>query len=186
MPLNLTINDGEIVPYLKYNAKAGRFYIRNDSGEEVEVDKPKLAFDFANIKTGWIYFEQGSGPEKIWDPAPGVIAAKPVGPRKFKRGFEVMVYSSQLGVREFIATATNCISAILQMYAAYESARKTNAGKAPIFECVGVKAISGMYGTNYEPTFILNGWAKVPAFDEHAPLKPTTETMAKLDDEIPF
>lgn len=185
MPLNLTVSDGEMVPYLKYNAKAGRFYIRSDKGEEVEVDKPKLAFDFANIKTGWLYFEQGAGPEKVWDSC-GVTAEKPAGPRKFKRGFEVNVYSSQLGVREFSSTATNCIAAILQMYETYEASCKTNAGKSPIFECTGVRAIAGMYGTNYEPVFKLSGWAVVPAFEEHAPSKPAQIETKELNDAIPF
>jgi hypothetical protein len=56
MPLNLTTSEGEFTPYIKYNAKAGRFYVRPDGGtEDVEISNPVLAFDMANIKTGWIY-----------------------------------------------------------------------------------------------------------------------------------
>src|SRR5262245_65033316 len=28
MPLNLSVGDGDFTPYLKYNAKAGRFYVK--------------------------------------------------------------------------------------------------------------------------------------------------------------
>jgi hypothetical protein len=178
MPLNLSINDGDFTPYLKYNAKAGRFYVRVEgASDDVEVQNPRLIFDMENIKTGWLYYEQGSGPEKVWDPSRTQMAPKPAGPRKFKRGFEVMVYGNDpypgvgiIGLREFSSTATNCIATILGMFNEYELGAPQNPGKVPFFGCTGVKAISGMYGTNYEPSFRLIAWIerhKVPALDEH-------------------
>ncbi len=176
MPLNLSINDGEITPYLKYNAKAGRFYVRADgSQQDYEVVNPRLVFDMANIKTGWIFYQEGVGPEKVWDPSPSQIAARPAGPRKFKRGFEVMVFGNDqlpgfgpLGLREFSSTATNVISSMLAMYAEYEAGMSANPQAAPFYVCTGVKPIQGTYGTNYEPQFALKGWvprSKIPAFD---------------------
>ena len=41
----------------------------------------------ANIKIGWIFYAEGTGPEKIWDPSPTQMAPKPNDARKFKRGF---------------------------------------------------------------------------------------------------
>lgn len=179
MPLNLKVNDGDFSPYIKYNAKAGRFYARPEGGgDDVEVVNPRLAFDMENIKTGWLYYEEGSGPEKVWDPSKTQEAPRPAGPRKFKRGFEVMVYGKdpvegvgELGLREFSSTATNCINAILEMFDEYEKGAPVNPGKIPFFGCSGVKAIAGKYGTNYEPRFKLIGWverSKIPAFDTHA------------------
>lgn len=178
MPLNLSTSDGEFTPYLKYNAKAGRFYIRpQGASEDVEVDRPRLAFDMANIKTGWIYYAEGSGPEKIWDPSNTQMAPRPPGPKKFKRGFEVLVFGNddipgvgRIGLREFGSTANNVIGPILQMYDVYEREAVQNPGKVPFFACLGVKPVSGAYGTNYEPRFELKGWIereKIPAFDEH-------------------
>jgi hypothetical protein len=204
MPLNLSVGDGEFTPYLKYNAKAGRFYVKGvDGGPEVEVEKPRLAFDMANIKTGWIYYQEGGGPEKVWDISPTEVAPRPAGPRKFKRGFEVMVVGAdnlagvgKLGLREFSSTAGNVISAILQMHAAYEQGVASNPGKVPFYVCTGVKPINGAYGVNYEPLFQLHSWidrAKVPEFDEAlsedtATPPPSARGSMKdhLNDEVPF
>lgn len=177
MPLNLAVNDGDFTPYLKYNAKAGRFYIKPEGAtDEVEIVGPLLAFDMANIKTGWLYYAEGAPPEKVWDPSPQQTAPRPTGPQKWKRGFEVMVFGNaivagkKIGLREFSSTAGNVISAVVRMHGEYESGMRQNVGKVPIFACDGVKPISGMYGTNYEPLFVLKGWvdrARVPDFDKH-------------------
>ncbi len=177
MPLNLSTSDGEFTPYLKYNAKAGRFYVRPQGAtSDVEVEKPRLLFDMANVKTGWIYYSEGAGPEKVWDPSPEQMAPRPAGPRKFKRGFEVLVFGGDklpgigpLGLREFSSTANNVITSFVEMYAAYEAAAKANPGKVPFYRCVKVIPVQGTYGTNYEPKFELMAWVdrtKCPAFDE--------------------
>jgi len=211
MPLNLGNNDGDFVPYLKYNAKAGRFYVRPQGAQEdVEVQNPRLAFDMLNIKTGWLFYQEGFGPEKVWDPSPTVMAQRPAGPKKFKRGFEVMVYGNddipgvgRLEMREFSSTAGNVLSAINKMYEEYEAGMKANLGKVPFYGCTGVKPVNGAYGTNYEPQFRLIGWIerhKIPAFMEHAqkvaeehaaspPAAPPARPAAlppALDDDIPF
>lgn len=180
MPLNLTINDGDFVPYLKYNAKAGRFYAKAEGiTGEIEIINPMLAFDMSRIKTGWLFYSEGSGPEKVWDASPEVAAPRPAGPRKFKRGFEVMVIGNgkipgtqeRLGLREFSSTATNVITSMLRMYADYEAGLAANRGMVPVYACSGVVPITGSYGVNYEPTFQLRQWverSKVPEFDTHA------------------
>lgn len=184
MPLNLSISDGDFTPYIKYNAKAGRWYVKPEGAtEEVEIQNPAIAFDMAHIRTGWLFYAEGSGPEKTWDPSATQMAPRPPGPRKFKRGFEVMVYSnalvpgtqSKIGMREFSSTAANVIGAILRMHGEYEAGMATNKGKVPVFACKGVKPITGAYGVNYEPQFTLVQWverAKVAAFDEHLANEP--------------
>jgi hypothetical protein len=195
MPLNLSTNDGEFTPYIKFNAKAGRWYVRpQGAAADVEVERPLLAFDMANIRTGWLYYAEGSGPEKLWDPSPTQMAPRPPGPRKFKRGFEVMVFGNsdvpgigKLGLREFSSTAGAAISAILQMHAKYEEGLAANPGKVPFYACTGVTAIPGAFGTNYEPVFQLRGWverAKIPAFDEHEP-RPSSATPTQADEMNP-
>lgn len=179
MPINLSVSDGEFTPYLKYNAKAGRFYVRpQGAASDEEVDKPRLLFDMANVRTGWIYYAEGTGPEKVWDPTPQQMAPRPAGPRKFKRGFEVMVFGNddiphvgKLGLREFGSTAGNVIGSFLRMFAEYERGMVANPDKVPFYKCSRVIPVQGAYGTNYEPEFQLIGWverAKCPAFDEAA------------------
>lgn len=191
MPLNLSVGDGDFVPYLKYNAKAGRFYVKPEGAtEEIEITGPVLAFDMANIRTGWLYYAEGSGPEKVWDPSPTQMAPKPPGPKKFKRGFEVMVVGNailpggkKLGLREFSSTAGNVIASILRMHSAYEAGMQENPAKAPVFKCTGVKPITGAYGVNYEPQFDLVSWVareRVPEFYEHA------DRNAAHDDDAGF
>lgn len=176
MPLNLSVNDGDITPYIKYNAKAGRFYVRPQGAtEDVEIDKPRLAIDMANIKTGWIFYQEGAGPEKVWDPSRSQASSRPAGPRKFKRGFEVMVFGGdpipgigKLGLREFSSTASNVITSILGMFADYEAGLVAHPNQIPFYACLGVKPIQGSYGTNYEPQFVLKSWVpreKIPAFN---------------------
>ena len=214
MPLNLSAGgDGDFTPYLKYNAKAGRFYVKSLDGKmDVEVEKPRLAFDMANIKTGWIYYPEGGGapPEKVWDPTLTQQAPKPTGMKKFRRGFEVMVVGADsvpgvgvLGLREFGSTAGVVIGSILKMYDLYEVGMKENAAKVPVFRCTHVSPTESKYGTNYEPVFSLLGWTdrkKVPEFDAHlassdnAPertasnghVNPPPRQHDGLDDEIPF
>lgn len=195
MPLNLTVADGDFVPYIKYNAKAGRWYVKAEgSSEDIEILNPALAFDMANIRTGWLFYSEGSGPEKVWDPSPAQMAARPLGPRKFKRGFEVMVYGNtpvgtkKLGLREFSSTASNVIGAMLRMYESYEKDTIMNPGKVPVFVCKGVKPINGAYGVNYEPQFELQTWierTRIPDFDKQVekPIMPPKDDMA---DDIPF
>lgn len=192
MPLNLSVSDGDFTPYIKYNAKAGRWYVKPEGAtEEMEIINPALAFDMANIKTGWLFYAEGSGPEKIWDPSPSQMAAKPPGPRKFKRGFEVMVYGNamvegkKLGLREFSSTAANVIGAILRMYNEYEAGMAANPGKVPVYTCKGVKAINGAYGVNYEPQFVLQAWverARVPDFEKHESVRPQERQPEAVDD----
>ena len=191
MPLNLATSDADFIPYLKYNAKAGRFYVRpKGASEDVEVMNPRLAFDMANIKTGWLFYQEGAGPEKVWDPSLTTPAPRPVGPKKFKRGFEVFVFGNddlpvigRLELREFSSTAGNVTNVINAMYTAYEAGMAANPGKVPFYKCDGVKPVVGAYGTNYEPQFRLIAWidrTKIPAFDEHvekpaAPVAPAPQ-----------
>lgn len=179
MPLNLQASDGEFTPYIKYNSKAGRWYVKVEGQREVEVANPRLAFDMANIKTGWIMFTEGMGPISVWDKGQD-MAVKPEG--KYKRGFHVMVVGGDslagigiLGLREFSSTAGVVNTAMNKMYEIYEQQSGQHPGQVPFYQCTGVKPITGMYGTNYEPLFNLIGWvdrAKVPDFDKHLAATP--------------
>lgn len=206
MPLNLSVSDGDYTPYFKYNAKAGRYYARPEGAtDDVEIVKPVLAFDMQNVRTGWLFYTEGSGPEKVWDPSPSQAAPRPPGPRKFKRGFEVMVFGNsvipgttqRIGLREFSSTAANVIASMLRMYADYEAGLAANPNCVPVFACEGVRPITGTFGTNYEPIFVLKSWvprSRIPAFDEHVNTAParaeplaTSENPADgFADEIPF
>lgn len=48
MGLNIVSQGGDFDPYVKYNAKAGRWYCKDGEGEK-EVTNPVFVADFANI-----------------------------------------------------------------------------------------------------------------------------------------
>ena len=178
MALNIGGSEG-FTPYLKYNAKAGRFYIRPAGAtEDVELMNPRLAIDMANAHAGWVCFQEGLPPEKVWDTSLVERTPRPAGTLKWKRGFEVMVYGPDkvqgrnvtIGLLEWSSSAGSTADAINKMHDAYLAGMGANPGKVPVYVGTGVIPITGAYGTNYEPRFELKSWVervKVPAFDEH-------------------
>ena len=141
----------------------------------------------ANIKTGWIMFTEGMGPMSVWDKG-SEMAVKPEG--KYKRGFHVMVYGGdslpgigKLGLREFSSTAGVANTALVEMYRIYEEQVRDHPAQVPLYQCAGVKPISGMYGTNYEPLFQIGSWidrAKLPDFDKHLAAPPGNGPMPPM------
>jgi hypothetical protein len=63
--------DGNFTVYVKYNAKAGRWYTKEDKPEatEYEVTNMTAMFDIPNIRTGWFLFAAGVAPAKTFDPS---------------------------------------------------------------------------------------------------------------------
>lgn len=154
---------GDFVPYLKYNAKAGRWYTKNDepNAEEYEVGNMTAVFDLPNIKIGWFLFAAGMAPEKVYD-VNGQAVPKPG--EKYKRGFEVMCFSHANigGVREFSSTANGVIGAMRDLYTAYETAPESKQGKLPVVQCTKVVPVTGKHGTNYTPVFQIVQWVDRP------------------------
>lgn len=167
MPLmsNPAGGEGGFTTYLKYNAKAGRWYTKKDEKDapEFEVTNMTAIMDLANVKTGWFLFAAGVAPAKTYDPSLSQAAAKPGD--GFKRGFEVLVFSDKnlLGVREFSSTAGVVIEAINAVYDAYTAAPEAGQGKLPVVKCVGVHPVTNKHGTNYQPQLEIVGWADRPA-----------------------
>lgn len=178
--LNMSVG-GDFNPILKYDARSGRFRVRMEGGEEVDIAEPRLAVDFDSIKTGWICYPQGQAPQRVWDvngvrqPRPG-----PVGAVEFKEGFEVNVYGGdpirelsgqKLGLREWGSTANACKAGVLNAHAQYLQGQAANPGALPVYRMTGVKTIKTKNGTNYEPVFVLDKWvarSAIPAFGNGA------------------
>ena len=90
MALNIGAS-GVIRPYVKYNAKSDKWFIRAEGGGDLEIARPAFLLDLANIRTGWLRFQEGQAPERLIDPALDKVA--PVPGEGFKRGFVVMAFS---------------------------------------------------------------------------------------------
>lgn len=156
--------DGNFTVYVKFNAKAGRFYTKPDEQDAVEFEVQDLTaiFDMENLRTGWFLFAANQAPVKHYDPGLDQAAPQPEG--KFKRGFELNLFSEKnlLGVREFCSTAGVVIEAMNDLYDAWEVGRQANVGKLPVVKCMGVLPVVGTHGTNYKPQFEIVAWADRP------------------------
>lgn len=183
-----TENTGDFVPWVKYNSKAGRWYIKDDAGNDLEVDKPVFVADFAEIKTGWFYFSAGAAPERVLDPSLTSRAPKPdktfvdeKGKTRdcFKRGFALNVFSEKAfgGVCELSSVANAICAPIGELYEKYANAAEKEEGKLPVVQFVKANAITGKHGTNYEPVFDIVKWVDRPTeFDASTNDDTTTNT----------
>lgn len=162
MALNIVSGGGDFDPFVKYNAKAGRWYVKKEEGE-VEVQNPTFVADFANIKTGWFHFSEGMAPSKVYDESLLSPAKKP--DENHKRGFEIRLYSEQAfgGVVQFGSVSSIVCGTISDLHTAYEEGVKQNPGKLPVVQCTGTEADKGKYGTNYKPLFQILKWVDRPA-----------------------
>ena len=151
---------GEFKVYVSYNAKAGRWYTKEDKpdAQQFEVTDMTAVFDMDNLQTGWFLFAPGVAPVKSFDPSLASAAPKPG--EGFKRGFQIDVFSSKnlLGVREFSATAGIVIDAMNDLHDHWLAGKDANAGKLPVVKCVGVTPVTNKHGTNYKPQLEIVSW----------------------------
>lgn len=196
-----TTSDGEdFKVYVKYNAKAGRWYTKEDKpdAEEFEVADMTAVFDFPNLKTGWFLFAPGVAPVKQLNDGANLHCFPPRPGDGFKQGFQIDVFSSKnlMGVREFASTAGAVIDAMNAVHDDYEAAPESKQGKLPVVRCVSVKPIVGKHGTNYMPELRIMSWVDRPAelidgtAQQPAP-QPAQQPVpagfdADLDDDVPF
>jgi hypothetical protein len=163
--MSVPSSGGDFKVFVSYNAKAGRWYTKNDGKDEpmFEVTDMTAVFDMPNLVTGWFKFSSGVAPEKVMDPSLSEAAPNPGA--GFKRGFQIDLYSDKnlLGLREFSSTAGIVIEAMNNLYDMWMAAPENASGKLPVVRCSGVLPISNKHGTNYQPTFEIVGWTDRPA-----------------------
>lgn len=214
MPLNLHPGSGDFTPYMKFNAKEGRWYIGGEKGEgDIEIENPRLAMDLENIETGWICFPQGSAPQYALDvgnhrlPQP-----EPIGSQDFREGFRVTVHctnkvdGNEIGLREWASCAGAVKEQILYIYGEWERVKEEHLHEVPVYVCEGVKKIESRYEGSFRPMMKLEKWvsrSKLPRLDEIAeqhrkergpavPSQSRTEAPDDFnqvppdDDDIPF
>lgn len=165
-------SSGDFTPWIKYNAKAGRWYIKGENGD-VEVSNPEFVADFANIKTGWFYYAAGQAPERVLDPSLSQRAPKPdrtfvdnQGKTKdcFKRGFVLNCFAKSLGgVVELSSTADAISQVIGQLYSSISENEEFKAGKVPVLKVTGANPVTGKHGTNYAPAMTVSKYIDRPA-----------------------
>jgi hypothetical protein len=161
MPLNIGAS-GNIKPYVKFNAKADKWFVKGDDGD-VEIARPTFVADMANIATGWLRFREGEAPERTVDPS--LDRAAPNPGEGFKRGFVLSVFSQKCfgGLVELSSPSIHMGNAIREVYQAFEEGRANHPGQVPVVSCTGSEPMKDKYGTNYRPRLELVKWVDRPA-----------------------
>lgn len=187
MPLGLNEGGGNFVPFIKYNAKAGRWYIRDEDKNDIEVQPANVVFiaDLDNLEVGWIKFGAGPGiaPDVHLAPASQTRPAQPSA--EHKSGFRMRVYSEKNfgGLREWMAASTLVNKALNELYEAFEAEVGTHPGQCPVVRFTGAIPETSKHGTNYRPGFEIVQWTARPAaFDEdgdEAPQQAATPAPAQ-------
>ncbi len=163
-----TAPSGDFTPFVKFNAKSGRWYAKKD-GSEVEVQNPVFVADLANARRAWMYFQEGQAPDVVYFPS--LDAQIPSPSEKHKLGVSVNLYSEASfgGVVKLESNSTNTCSALGELHSLYEAAPESKKGKLPVVKVTGVEPVKGNFGTNYKPIFVIEKWIDRPAaFDDEA------------------
>jgi hypothetical protein len=164
MPLNIG-GSGTVKPYVKFNAKADKWFVRAPEGGDQEIARPTFLLDLKNIRTGWLRFLEGQAPERVIDPSLDRPAPSPG--EGFKRGFVIMAFSQKFfgGAVEFSSASIHLSNSIREVYAAFEeqAGKPENHGKVPVIACTGSDPMKDKFGTNYKPRLEIVKWADRPA-----------------------
>jgi hypothetical protein len=156
---------GTLKPWIKFNSKADKWFVRGPEGGEVEIQRPTFIIDLKNIATGWFRFAQGQTPERRIDPSLEHVAPSPGD--GFKRGFVVMCFSPKFfgGAVEMSSASLHLSNSIRDIYAKFkdEEGKPENRGKVPVVACVGSDAMKDKHGLNYRPRFELIKFADRPS-----------------------
>jgi hypothetical protein len=164
--MGLNIGGSSIIkPYVKYNAKADKWFVRSPEGGDQEIARPTFLLDLKNIRTGWLRFREGQAPERVIDPS--LDRAAPSPGEDFKRGFVVSAFSPKFfgGTVEFSSASIHLSNSIRDIYAAFEDqgAKTENRSKVPVIACTGSDPMKDKYGTNYRPRLEIVKWVDRPA-----------------------
>lgn len=169
-------NAGDIVPVLKFDARAGRFFrVDRSDGQNNPVDITqnfKAVMDFENIEVGYINFPAGAAPEFRMVPIGSAMPENPGG--KFRQGIRMML---KLGkdcggdIREIATTAKAVLGAFDTCHNEYLAGAAANPGKLPVVSLETTVPIvtqgrdekgNPVKTTNYAPVFKIASWVNRP------------------------
>lgn len=173
---NYESSGNDIVPVLKFDARAGRFFrVDRSDGQNNPVDITqnfKAVMDFENIEVGYINFPAGAAPEFRMVPIGSQMPENPGG--KFRQGIRMML---KLGkdcggdIREIATTAKAVLGAFDSCHNEYLAGVKANPGKLPVVELETTVPIvtqgrdekgNPVKTTNYAPVFKIASWVNRP------------------------
>ena len=158
-------SSGSFNPFIKYDAKAGRWGAKR--GDDI-VDVTQgfnAVFDIGGCQLGWLIFANGQGPQEVLQHNSMGFPPQPAGD-KWQQGFKCLVAlppSLGGGIYDWSSNASVTTEAFDEMHSAYMEGAAQHPGKLPVFAMTGVKAIKGAKATNYKPLMELKAWVDRPA-----------------------
>jgi hypothetical protein len=171
---------GDIKPYVKYDAKAGRLFrmdrVQHSDGtfssESHEItNTAQMVMDLANIRVGWINYTSQGPIRRLVVLGQEAIPPRPEdkntdGKPAFKQGFEVDLLldkNSGGGGLRVLGSAAGCvIEAMDALHDAFTGAAESKAGKLPVVKISGVSPVKSGQSTNYKPNFAIVNWIDRP------------------------
>jgi hypothetical protein len=164
------MGDGTYAVYAKFDARAGRWFTKTDSGDLDITDGFTAVFDFQQIEVGWMMFASGVAPAYIVQDISLGVPAKPQGDN-WKQGFKMNIaLPSSIaggGVREVSSTAKAFIGVIDRLHTEYSNAAEKSEGKLPVLKMNGCTMVEtkGPQGVtrNFSPNLVIAGWVDRPA-----------------------
>jgi hypothetical protein len=159
---------GQGKPFVKYDARAGRFSI-SDGKEQIDITQQFAAiFDMENIEVGWARFLANAAPDFVMARVGTAFPARPSDTHKSAFRLRVKMAASIGGdVREF-ASAAGCVNQALDaLHDAYIAAPESKRGLLPVVTLAGTTAVKTNTPqgttTNYKPNFQIVKWVPRPA-----------------------
>lgn len=169
-----TGGNGDIVPIVKYDARAGRVFRvdRTNDGQgyintPVDITRSfKAIFDLENVEVGWLNFNTGGAPSFALVAMGQAIPPRPTP--EHRNGARVMIKlakecAGDEPIREVASVAKVFLIGLEELYHQYAAQKDANAGKLPVVvleDSVPITSGSGAKSsTNYQPKFKITGWA---------------------------
>ena len=170
MGLGLSMGDGNFTPYVKFDARAGRWFTKGAEGDLDITDGFTAVFDFQQIEVGWMMFAAGVAPVYVTQDIAIGVPPKPAS-GDFKQGFKMNIALPGSiaggGARELSSTAKALIGVIDRLHTEYSNAPEKAEGKLPVLKMAGTSVVEtkGPNGTtrNYSPNLSIAAWVDRPA-----------------------
>lgn len=164
------MGDGSFTPYAKFDARAGRWFTKSESGDIDITDGFTAVFDFAQIEVGWMMFAAGVAPAYVVQDISLGVPPKPQGDQ-WKQGFKMLIALpssiSGGGAREVSSTAKAFIGVIDRLHTEYSNAPEKSEGKLPVLKMNGCTMVEtkGPQGVtrNFSPNLVIAAWVDRPA-----------------------
>jgi hypothetical protein len=179
---------GNFMPFVKFDARNGRFYlerrVQTPNGWEKQqtdiTDRFRAVFDLANAQQGWIRFPPGAPPETKLVSAgedPGKAPSN-----DHKEGFRVLVQVDGV-VHEFMANSVGAWNGMSALHDAYLREVAKHPGEAPEVTLHDVIKHNYTNGSSFEPALIIVGW--VPRSDDFGPVIERAPRHQHQNEQLP-